>query len=410
MDHRKRLREIIDFLKDYQRIWQNEIMLMYPDPLDGYPSTWLDELDAVKDKALLISLERKEVQGILKNSELLHFHARIEELCRLEQAPDFPLIPANNATWLFMVPKKIYEIKRLGPLINHVYQNEKIDRIVDIGGGIGLLAQTMNNVYHHKVVSVDLDPVMQETGKIRHEKNARGPNKVEYHNIKVSADELRFVSLLDSSTLTLGLHTCGNLANDQVRASAKAKARALINMGCCYHKLMPETQNISSFVQSQPDKFIMGQFALTLASRAHRKMEEKDYDLKEKVKMYRYSIHFLLHDEYGMKKIATLGNSNPKLYDEPFSVYAIDNLKRIGINIKHTPEELDAYYHDPERQKLISRMLVAGLIRNAFGRLLELYIQLDRVIYLEEQGFETKLLEVFEEPISPRNIAIVATR
>jgi hypothetical protein len=251
---------------------------------------------------------------------------------------------------------------------------------------------------------------MQETGRTRHEKNARGPNKVEYHNIKVSADELRFVSLLDSSTLTLGLHTCGNLANDQVKASAKANARALINLGCCYHKLVPETQNISAFVQSQSDKFIISQFALTLASRAHRKMEEKDYDLKEKVKMYRYSIHFLLHDEYGIKKIATLGNSNPKLYDEPFSVYALDNLKRIGIDIKHSAEELDAYYNDPSRQKLISRMLVAGLIRNAFGRLLELYIQLDRVIYLEEMGYETKLLEVFEEPVSPRNIAIVATK
>lgn len=410
MDHRKRLREIIDFLKDYQRIWQNEIMLMYPDPLDGYPMDWLEELDAIDDKALMIRLERKEVQGLLKNPSLLDFYAQIEKLCELPQAPKLPDMPANNSTWLYMIPKKIYEIKRLGPLINHVYQNDGIKKIVDIGGGIGLLAQTMNNVYHHKVVSVDLDPVMQETGRNRHEKNAKGPNKVEYHNIKVSADELRFTQLLDQETLTLGLHTCGNLANDQVKASVKASARSLINLGCCYHKLFPETQNISQFTQSHPDKFIMSQFALTLASRAHRKMDEKDYDLKEKVKLYRYTIHFLLHDEYGMKKIATLGNSAPRLYDETFGVYALDNLKRIGVTIKHTEEELNAYFNDPDRQELISKMLVGGLIRNAFGRLLELYIQLDRVIYLEENGFKARLLEIFEEPVSPRNLAIIAGR
>ena len=78
--------------------------------------------------------------------------------------------------------------------------------------------------------------------------------------------------------------------------------------------------------------------------------------------------------------------------------------------MKQTAEELDAYYNDPERQQLISKMLAAGLVRNVFGRLLELYIQLDRVIYLEEQGYEARLLEVFEEPVSPRNIAIVASR
>lgn len=128
------------------------------------------------------------------------------------------------------------------------------------------------------------------------------------------------------------------------------------------------------------------------------------------MKLYRYTIHFLLHDEYGMKKIATLGNSPPRLYDESFGVYALDNLKRIGVEIKHSEEELNAYFHDPGRQDLISKMLVAGLIRNACGRLLELYIQLDRVIYLEEQGYKTQLLEIFEEPVSPRNIAIVANR
>ena len=410
MDHKLRLREIIDFLKDYQTIWQNEIMLMYPDPLGGYPHEWLEELAAIDDKALMIRLERKEVQGLLKNPTLLDFYSRIEELCQLPQAPVLPEMPANNSTWLFMIPKKIYEIKRLGPLINHVYQTDGIKKIVDIGGGIGLLAQTMNNVYHHQVVSVDVDPVMQETGRTRHEKNAKGPNKVEYQNIKVNADELRFTELLDHETLTLGLHTCGNLANDQVRASVKASAKSLINLGCCYHKLFPETQNISSFTQSHPDKFIMSQFALTLASRAHRKMDEKDYDLKEKVKLFRYTIHFLLHDEYDIKKIATLGNSPPRLYDETFGVYALDNLKRIHVKIKHTEEELNSYFNNPDRQKLISKMLVAGLIRNVFGRLLELYIQLDRVIYLEEHGYKVQLLEIFEEPVSPRNLAIVATR
>jgi hypothetical protein len=410
MDHRKRYREISDFLKLNQRIWQNEIMVMYPDPLCDYPMSWLEELDSIKEKAALIRLERKEVQGIIRNQELLDFHGRIEELCRLEKLSPLPPMPAKNSTWLYMIPKKKYEINLLGPLINSVYQQQNIKKIVDIGGGIGLLAQTMNNVYHHKVVSVDLDPVMQETGRIRHEENASGPHKVEYQNIKVSSEELSFVALLDEETLTLGLHTCGNLANDQVKASVHASAKAVINMGCCYHKLMPETQNISKFASSRPDKLVMTQFALTLATRAHRKMDESDYDLKEKVKLYRYCIHFLLYDHYDIQELFSLGNSHPTLYDESFGVYATDNLTRNNIPLRHSVEELNDYYNDPIRQDLISKMIVAGLVRNPFGRLLELYIQLDRVIYLEENGYKAQLIEIFDEPISPRNIAILATR
>ena len=126
------------------------------------------------------------------------------------------------------------------------------------------------------------------------------------------------------------------------------------------------------------------------------------------MKFFRYAIHFLLHDEYGLKKLVTLGNSNPKLYDESFGTYVLEQFRRINLTPKHTLEELDAYFANHERQEFIWKMLAAGLIRNAFGRLLELYILLDRVIYLEEQGYTTNLFEFFDEELSPRNLGIVA--
>jgi hypothetical protein len=137
-------------------------------------------------------------------------------------------------------------------------------------------------------------------------------------------------------------------------------------------------------------------------------MHEKDYELKLKVKFFRYAIHILLHDEYGMKELISLGNSSPKLYDESFGNYVIEQFRRINLPLQHTKEELDAYFADSERQQLIWKMLTAGLIRNAFGRLMELYILLDRALYLEEHGYKVELQEFFDEPVSPRNLGIVA--
>ena len=114
MDHKQRLREIIDFLKPYQNIWQNEIMLQYPDPLEGYPCQWLEELESIKDKASLIRLERKEIAGLVHHPELLSFYSRCEELCRLDQAPELPPNVTHNWTWLYMIPKKFTRSKNWG--------------------------------------------------------------------------------------------------------------------------------------------------------------------------------------------------------------------------------------------------------------------------------------------------------
>lgn len=390
-------------------MWQNEIMLQYPDPLSDYPMEWVDDLVRFQRKEDVIQLEKKEVYNFISHPDLIAFYRKIDELIVLPGIPDYPPMPEDAWTWLFMIPKKQYEIKRLAPHLKSLYEKKNIRRVVDIGGGIGLLAQTLNNRYEMNVTSVDMNSEFQKTGIERHEKNARNPlNKVQYKNLRVAANS-EFSEILKDHVMPVGLHTCGRLAIDIIRISSEEKVPALVNFGCCYHTLdNEETQNISEFAKKN-DPLWMHKFALTLACRAHKKMGDKDYDLKLKVKLYRYAIHILLHDHYGIHELVTLGNSNPKLYDEPFSVYALEQLKRVNITPRHSAMELDNFYENPELVLLIQKMLAAGLIRNALGRVLELYLLLDRSIFLEEQGYEVEIQEFFDEEVSPRNIGITAT-
>lgn len=413
MDYKKRFQEVYEFLLPYQNIWQNEIMLQYPRPLDYYSTEWVNELAQIREKDDVIRLEKKDVFDFIKNPGLIDFYRRIEELSKVPAIENYPAMPENRYTFLFIIPKKEHEIRKLAPVVNAFKEKHEIERIFDIGGGIGLLAQTLSNEYNLPLTSLDMDPVLQKTGFERHEKNAKNPqNKVKYLNVKVDVNEPTFRKALTPNSMTLGLHTCGSLANSQIRASAELGVKGLINFGCCYIKLDgdPEGQNISSFSQSLPHKLEMNHFALTLSCRAHRKMSVKDYDLKQKVKFYRYAIHVLLHDEYGEKELLTLGNSSPKLYDESFGVYALEQLRRVNITPKHTKEELDQFFSRPDLQDLIWKMLAGNLIRNALGRVMEMYILLDRVIYLQEKGYDVHLYEFFNEELSPRNLGIVASK
>ncbi len=411
MNLKERFLQITEFLQLYQNIWENEIMLMYPTPLEGYPLEWVEELAQIRTKPDVIRLEKKDVYDYIKTPALISFYQKIEELVDVPFIQEHPAMPENHYTFLYVIPKKQHEIRKLAPVVNAFKHHHQIDKIVDIGGGIGLLAQSLCNEYNLPVTTLDMDPILQKTGSERHQKNAKNPgNLVQYINVKVDENEPIFRELLTSESMTLGLHTCGSLANSQIRASAKLGVKGLINFGCCYIKLEgdPIGQNISKFAQSMPYQAQMNHFALTLSCRAHRKMNDKDYDLKQKVKLYRYAIHMLLHDEYNQKELLTLGNSSPKLYDESFGTYALEQLSRVKITPMHTKEELDAYFSNQGMQDLIWKMLAAGLIRNAIGRVMEMYILLDRMLFLEEHGYKTELYQFFDEETSPRNLGIIA--
>ncbi len=386
-------------------------MLAYPAPLEEYPEAWLEELLQFKAKADVIRLEMKDVEGLVAGRELLEFYRSIEKLCMLPPSPTYPPMPEDAWTWLYIIPKKQHEIRRLAPHVHDLYHTLGVREVVDVGGGIGLFAQTMNNNYQLPVTSVDMNAEFQRTGRLRHAKNARDPkNIVRYLNMKVE-DGGDFEKLLGENVLPVGLHTCGPLAVDIIRAGAHAKVPGLVNFGCCYQTLdtRSDFQNISTFAQHNAPLWL-NQFALTLSCRAHRKMDEKTYDLKLKVKLYRYAVHILLTDHYGLANVLSLGNSPHSLYERPFSSYALEQLRRLSVKASHTELELDNFFAQENVQRTIHRMIAAGLIRNALGRVLELYLLLDRAIYLEENGYDVSVAEFFDEHVSPRNIGITALR
>ncbi len=51
-------------------------------------------------------------------------------------------------------------------------------------------------------------------------------------------EQLKDIHVCDDAIL-IGLHTCGNLASLSIRMFLESKARALVNVGCCYQALTP---------------------------------------------------------------------------------------------------------------------------------------------------------------------------
>jgi len=113
--YQDRFKEIADFLKPYQRIWENEIMLLYPNPLSDYNSQWIEELSQIKDEKDVIRLEMKDYHGLIHSPTLINFYQEIEHLCRVNTPPTTELFPSERLSFLYIIPKKEHEIRQLAP-------------------------------------------------------------------------------------------------------------------------------------------------------------------------------------------------------------------------------------------------------------------------------------------------------
>ena len=136
----------------------------------------------------------------------------------------------------------------------------------------------------------------------------------------------------------------------------------------------------------------------------------EEFQTKERVKYYRYCLHLFMVEKLGVEIFVTAGNAPLRAYWGEFSVYANSKLVELEIQCPYTNEELDEFYHSKPVQKRLRTMFLANIIRWQLGRVIEHYILTDRCLYLEENGFKAKMYEVFDPKISPRNIAIEATR
>lgn len=395
------------FLMPYQNWWQNEVLMLYPLHQQHYPASWIDELIKL-NLFELWQIEVLEHFDLLKNPDLKHF---FESASNLEKSLAPATLELNDehfpqAAWAHIKPKKRHEISRLYSLINQVAKDKKTFRILDIGGGVGHLSRFLCQQSGHQWSSICLDSNAQFI-KLGQDRLKKEPCPgLHYLQAMWPLQHDR-----PQADLLLGLHSCGPLSCYQIQEFAQDQGHShLINVACCYHHIEnDEDKALSSLAQEKAIYF--SPYALSLASRAHRDYDQKKFQQKFQVKKYRYALHLLL-EELGHKDLISVGHQkDTSIYYQDFSSYAQSALMRLNLKDLTIPSQdfINHFFNRFETQKQILRLSMCNVIRWRLGRLLELCLLYDRACYLLEQGHQVQLTTLFDDKISPRNIALVAS-
>ncbi len=392
--------KISKFLKQHKNLHSLEMLRYYPGNFPDEIEDWIDELqDWSFDQ--FADFESFPHEDKVNSASFKVYVQSIRELAKVKietieesQLPKSLLRNVNR--------KKEHEISILKTISNSL----NISSIIDVGGGVGLLSSSLVAGTKRHAYCLDRDSVLQKKGARRLERwRKEDLNKLTFVLKDFSSDSTLDQNIDKDNNLVISLHGCGNLSSSVVKFAVNSRHAYVMNLGCCYHKIEND-YNLSQASKDHSIKFT--QNALHLASRSAAIVNADDIKTRFQFKRFRYTFHYYFYDHY-KRPFLSIGNASKKDYNGEFCEYLLkygpDEFKE-----KINSRDVQSYFESDSIITKVKRNYAADTIRFLLGRLIELYIVLDRALYLEEHGYDTQVSEIFQRDLSPRNLMIRSCR
>ncbi|MFB1481030.1 methyltransferase [Corallococcus sp. RDP092CA] len=402
MDFQARLAALTHQLRPWSPLWSRSILQGWPGSGAAYPEDWLAYARSLDEAG-----ERRLDQGVLVGAPPPSLGALLGALQELTALPWHEGLHALTvAETQGLSAKKTHELERVLALL--APRTRFIHQAVDIGGGMGHLARLCARTFGWTFHSIDRDAALQDKGQRWLTKNqASGRGTLCFIQASVEDGLQPRIDPLFSGRdrASIGLHTCGPLALTQLRKSQGAGF--VLNIGCCYDKLeAPRDFPVSRFGAAHPLPLTPHALALTTRGRSHK--TEAEFARMKQVYAWRFAFELLSRQRFPERGFVRAGDAPRTLYAGRFAVYARDRLERLDLDPGMTDAELDAFEVSVRAET--RDLLLCHLLRDRFARALEVVLLLDRALLLEELGFQVELLQVFDPRLSPRNLALIASR
>uniref|UniRef100_A0A8C0JVN2 Methyltransferase like 25B n=2 Tax=Canis lupus TaxID=9612 RepID=A0A8C0JVN2_CANLU len=327
--------------------------------------------------------------------------------------------------------KKQHEIRRLGELVKKLSDLTGCTQVVDIGSGQGHLSRFMSLGLGLLVKSIEGDQrLVQRAQRLdqellqalekeekRHPQVVRASPRYSPHHVvrwvepTALCEELLLP--LDTSPqsrarlLLTGLHACGDLSVTLLRHFSCPQVVALASVGCCYMKLSdPGGYPLSQWVAGLPGH----ELPYRLREGACHALEEYAERLQKsgpglRTHCYRAALETVIRGaQPELRRPGVQGI--PRVHELKIEEYVRRGLRRVGLD-PQLPLNLAALQaHQAQENRVVAFFSLALLL----APLVETLILLDRLLYVQEQGFYAELLPIFSPALSPRNLVLVATK
>ncbi|KEX95282.1 SAM-dependent methyltransferase [Pseudomonas putida] len=226
------------------------------------------------------------------------------------------------------------------------------------------------------------------------------------HALHVEQDVLaaNAAALLEARHTPVALHACGDLHVRLIRLASAAGCKQLAIAPCCYNRThltryspMSSAAQYSDLQLSLDDLGLPMSETVTAGARVRR---QRDTSMAR-----RLGFDLLQRQLRGVDEYLPTPSLPSAWLEKPFAEYCqhLAELKELStVGAQNWPELEAAGW------QRLAQVRNLELLRGLFRRPLELWLVLDRALFLQEQGYTVRLGTFCESSITPRNILLLA--
>ncbi|TNC00636.1 methyltransferase [Pseudomonas jessenii] len=252
-----------------------------------------------------------------------------------------------------------------------------------------------------QLTCVEYDPALVASGQALSQRH-------HLHALHVEQDVLAAdaASVISAQHTPVALHACGDLHVRLMQLASAAGCQQMAIAPCCYNRIdRSEYQALSSAGLRSALQLSLEDLALPMSetvTAGARVRRQRDTSMAR-----RLAFDLLQRQVRGVDEYLPTPSLPSAWLEKPFADYCRDLATLKELSTIGTPnwQALEA-----AGWQRLAEVRNLELLRGLFRRPLELWLNLDRAIFLAEQGYVVRLGTFCDAPLTPRNFLLLAER
>ncbi|MGV8921082.1 MAG: methyltransferase [Pseudomonas sp.] len=392
---RTRFRALDDFLLAHQDLWR-------PRPFTHRQLPW--EQQHPELAAWLRSLSLAEAEAAHNHPEQLHAPAPFPQLAAESAAlslvghlPSEMLTPVPARMNVDVPGRKWQQIEAFASALQF---QRKPEHWLDWCAGKGHLGRRLAHG-GQTLTCLEYNPDLVAAGA---ELSQRLGIEATHQQQDVMAADTR--SLLNTHHTPIALHACGDLHVQLIRLASDAQCTQIAIAPCCYNRINArDYQALSRDAQASALKLSLEDLGLPLSetvTAGARVRRQRDASMAR-----RLGFDLLQRQLRGVDEYLSTPSLPVSWLEKSFADYCRDLAA-----LKELPDagQQDWSALEAAGWQRLAQVRNLELVRGLFRRPLELWLVLDRALYLQERGYSARLGLFCDSQVTPRNLLLLAER
>ena len=319
--------------------------------------------------------------------------AQALHLSAVDKLPTHTLEPARHRLNVDVPGRKWQQIEAFGAALNFA---ETPTHWLDWCAGKGHLGRRLLQP-GQRLTCLEYDPALVASGQALSDRH----NLPAAHRLQdVTAD-----MAIDPAHTPVALHACGDLHVRLLQRASAAGCKQLALAPCCYNRINADYyQALSAAGRASRLQLSIEDLGLPLSetvTAGNRVRQQRDTSMARRLGFDRLQRQLRGCDEY-----LPTPSLPASWLDKPFADYCreLANLKGLSTG------EQDWAALEAHGWRRLAEVRNLELVRGLFRRPLEMWLVLDRALFLQEQGYNVEVGSFCETALTPRNLMVLAER